>query len=267
VAPAAFVLTAIAALVALGPFVVAYAPESQSIADRLQSPTLSHPLGTDAFGRDVLARLLAGGRVSLLIGVLSMAITVGAGVLIGALAGYAGGKVDAVLMRATELVMVFPTFFLIILVVASFGGSVPLLILVIGLTSWPVAARIVRGEVLKVRAREYVLAARAVGATPARVLAHHVLPALAAVVIVSATIRVGTNILIEAGLSYLGLGVQPPLASWGNMVAEGARFIRTEWWLTAIPALAIFGTVLVFNLLGEGLRDLSDPRLATGRRR
>lgn len=259
-------LSAIAVVVAFGPLVVAYPPESQTIADRLQSPTLVHPLGTDAFGRDVLARLLAGGRVSLLIGVLSMAITVGVGVLVGALAGYAGGTVDAILMRATELVMVFPTFFLIILIVASFGGSVTLLILVIGLTSWPVAARIVRGEVLKVRAREYVLAARAVGASSARVLTLHVLPALAAVVIVSATVRVGMNILIEAGLSYLGLGVQPPLASWGNMVADGARVIRTEWWLTAIPALAIFGTVLVFNLIGESLRDLSDPRLAAGRR-
>lgn len=257
----------IAAVVAVGPLVIGYAPETQSIAERLQSPTLAHPLGTDAFGRDVLARLLAGGRVSLLIGVLSMAITVGAGVLVGALAGFAGGKVDALLMRATELVMVFPTFFLIILVVASFGGSVPLLILVIGLTSWPVAARIVRGEVLKIRAREYVLAARAIGASPLRVLTRHVVPALAAVVIVSATIRVGTNILIEAGLSYLGLGVQPPLASWGNMVADGARVMRTEWWLTAIPALAIFGTVFVFNLLGESLRDASDPRLALGRRR
>lgn len=267
IAPSIAVLGLIAAVVALGPIVVAYAPETQSIADRLQSPTVAHPLGTDAFGRDVLARLLAGGRVSLVIGLLSMAITVGAGVLVGSLAGYAGGTVDAILMRATELVMVFPTFFLIILVVASFGGSVPLLILVIGLTSWPVSARIVRGEVLKVRARDYVLAARAIGASPARVLARHVLPALAAVVIVSATIRVGTNILIEAGLSYLGLGVQPPLASWGNMVADGARVIRSEWWLTAIPALAIFATVLVFNILGEGLRDLSDPRLAAARRR
>ena len=155
----------------------------------------------------------------------------------------------------------------LVLVVASFGGSVPLLILVIGLTSWPVAARIVRGEVLKIRAREYVLAARALGASPARVITRHVVPALAAVVIVSATIRVGTNILIEAGLSYLGLGVQPPLASWGNMVADGAKVMRTEWWLTAVPALAIVGTVFVFNLLGESLRDASDPRLALGRRR
>ena len=208
----------------------------------------------------MLARLLAGGRISLAIGLLSMGITVLAGVAVGAVAGYFGGSVDALLMRATELVMVFPTFFLIILIVATFGGSVALLILVIGLTSWPVSARIIRGEVLKTRHRDFVLAARAVGASSWRIIARHVLPNVAAVVIVSATVRVGTNILIEAGLSYLGLGVQPPLASWGNMVADGAKVIRTEWWLTAIPALAIFVTVLGFNIGGEALRDVLDPR-------
>lgn len=268
--PAATLLAAIAVVVLVGPALVAYAPETQSIAERLRPPTLAHPLGTDGFGRDVLARLLAGGRVSLVIGLLSMAVALSVGVLVGALSGYVGGRTDAALMRLTELVMVFPTFFLIILVVASFGGSLPLLVLVIGLTSWPVGARILRGEVLRMRERDFVVAARAVGATGTRILVRHVLANVVAVVIVSATIRVGTNILIEAGLSYLGLGVQPPLASWGNMVAEGARVIRTDWWLTAIPAAAIFVTVLGFNLLGEGLRDLLDPRedgaRAAGRR-
>ena len=260
VAPAAALVTVVALAVAFGPLLVAYAPEAQSIAERLRAPTADHLLGTDAFGRDVLARLLAGGRISLAIGLLSMGITVLAGVAVGAVAGYFGGSVDALLMRATELVMVFPTFFLIILIVATFGGSVALLILVIGLTSWPVSARIIRGEVLKTRHRDFVLAARAVGASSWRIIARHVLPNVAAVVIVSATARVGTNILIEAGLSYLGLGVQPPLASWGNMVADGAKVIRTEWWLTAIPALAIFVTVLGFNIGGEALRDVLDPR-------
>jgi peptide/nickel transport system permease protein len=156
--------------------------------------------------------------------------------------------------------MVFPTFFLIILVVATFGSSVPLLVLVIGFTAWPVGARIIRGEVLKIRSRDYVLAARSIGSPPLRIIARHVIPNVIAVIIVSATIRVGTNILVEAGLSYLGLGVQPPLASWGNMVADGAKVIRTEWWLTAIPAAAIFLAVIGFNLLGEGVRDLVDPR-------
>lgn len=258
--PAAALLGAIALVVLVGPLLVPHAPESQSIAERLRPPTAAHPLGTDGFGRDVLARLLAGGRVSLAVGLLSMAVAVSVGVLVGALSGYLGGATDAALMRLTELVMVFPTFFLIILVVASFGGSLPLLVLVIGLTSWPVGARILRGEVLRTRDQDFVTAARAIGATGARILARHVLVNVVSVVIVSATIRVGTNILIEAGLSYLGLGVQPPLASWGNMVADGARVIRTDWWLTAIPAVAIFVTVLGFNLLGEGLRDLFDPR-------
>lgn len=264
--PAAALLGVVALLVLIGPFAVPYAPEAQSIAERLRPPTPAHPLGTDGFGRDVLARLLAGGRVSLAVGLLSMAVAVSVGVLVGALSGYAGGAADAALMRLTELVMVFPTFFLIILVVASFGGSLPLLVLVIGLTSWPVGARILRGEVLRTRERDFVTAARAIGATEARILVRHVLVNVVAVVIVSATIRVGTNILIEAGLSYLGLGVQPPLASWGNMVADGARVIRTDWWLTLIPAVAIFVTVLGFNLLGEGLRDLLDPREERARR-
>ncbi len=249
------------------PWLSPYAPEAQSIAERLRPPSAAHWLGTDGFGRDLLSRLLWGGRVSLAIGVLSMIMGVGVGVLVGSVAGYFGRATDALLMRLTELVMVFPTFFLIILVVASFGASVPLLILVIGATSWTVGARIIRGEVLKLRRREFVLAAEATGASASRIIARHLLPNVAAVIIISATIRVGTNILVEAGLSYLGLGVQPPLASWGSMVAEGAKFIRAEWWLTAVPAAAIFATVLGFNVLGEGLRDLLDPRESRVRRR
>lgn len=259
-------LSLIAAAVVAAPAIVPYAPEAQELAQRLQPPGPDHLLGTDGFGRDVVARLLAGGRISLSIGVLSMVISVVVGVLVGASAGYFGRKVDALLMRATELVMVFPTFFLIILIVASFGGSVALLVLVIGLTSWPVSARVIRGEVLKTKSRDFVVAARSVGAGSWRIIATHVLPNIAAVIIVSATIRVGTNILVEAGLSYLGLGVQPPLASWGNMIAEGSRVIRTEWWLVAVPASAIFVTVLGFNLLGEALRDALDPRNEAARR-
>jgi len=163
-------------------------------------------------------------------------------------------------MRFTEIVMVFPVFFLIVLLTATFGRSVPLLISVIGFTSWPVSARIIRGEVLKIKQRDFIRSAQSVGATSWRIIWRHVLPNVMSVIIVSATIRVGSNILVEAGLSFLGLGVQPPLASWGNMVAEGAGEIRNAWWLTAIPAIAIFLTVLGFNLLGEGLRDLFDPR-------
>lgn len=263
-APGILLLGVIALAVAVAPL-APYAPDAQQIAERLQPPSPVHWLGTDAFGRDLLSRTLWGGRLSLAIGVLSMVVSVGLGVLVGSIAGYAGGAVDAFLMRATELVMVFPTLFLIILVVATFGGSVPLLVAVIGLTSWPVSARIVRGEVLKTRTREYVTAARSIGASDLRIVVRHVLPSVAAVIIASATVRVGANILTEAGISYLGLGVQPPLASWGSMVADGAKVFRVEWWVTAFPAAAIFLTVLAFTLFGEGLRDALDPRIEVRR--
>lgn len=242
------------------PWLSPFSPEAQEITQRLQPPTATHWLGTDGFGRDLLSRVLWGGRISLAVGFLSMIISIGVGVLVGATTGYLGGLVDAFLMRFTELILVFPTFFLLILTVATFGREVWLLVLIIGLTSWPVGARIVRGEVLKVKEREFVMAAQAIGASESRILIRHILPQIAPVIIVSATVRVGTNILIEAGLSYLGLGVQPPLASWGSMVSQGASVLRTAWWVTAAPALAIFLTVLGFNLLGEGLRDLLNPR-------
>jgi len=254
------ITTLILGAAVFAPWLAPFPPEAQEITQRLQAPTAAHWLGTDGFGRDLLSRVLWGGRVSLAVGLLSMTISVLVGILVGATAGYFGGLLDAMLMRLTELILVFPTFFLLILTVATFGRSVPLLVLVIGLTSWPISARVIRGEVLKVKERDYVLAAQAIGAGQGRILLRHILPNIASVIIVSATVRVGTNILIEAGLSYLGLGVQPPLASWGNMVADGAAVLRSAWWVTAAPALAIFVTVLSFNLLGEGLRDLLDPR-------
>jgi peptide/nickel transport system permease protein len=181
-------------------------------------------------------------------------------VLVGGVAGYFGGRVDALLMRLTELVLVFPTFFLLILAVSVFGRSVTLLVLLISLTSWPAGARIMRGEVMKLRERDFVLAALSTGVSHVRVLLRHVLPNVVGVIIVSATVRVGSNILTEAGLSYLDLGVQPPLASWGNMIADGSSVFRTAWWVTGMPAIAIFLTVFAFNLLGEGLRDYFNPR-------
>lgn len=261
------IIILVMAFAAIGaPWLAPYPPEAQSIAQRLKAPSAEFLLGTDAVGRDVLSRLLWGGQVSLAVGLLSMVIAVVMSVLVGAGAGYFGGQLDALLMRLTELLMAFPTFFLIILVLASFGNSVPLLIAVIGLTSWPVGARIVRGEVLKIKNHEFIEAARAIGVDAWRIIWRHIVPNTVAVIIVSATIRVGTNILLEAGLSYLGLGVQPPLASWGTMVADGARVLRSAWWVTLGPAAAIFLTVLGFNLLGEGLRDLFDPRSASGSR-
>jgi peptide/nickel transport system permease protein len=203
---------------------------------------------------------LYAGRVSLSVGLLSMVLTLVVGVLIGAVAGYYGGWIDRILMRLTEVVLVIPTFFLLILTVATFGRSIPLLIVIIGLTSWPINARVVRGEVLRLRGEEFVTASRVVGGTDTWILARHLVPQLIPIVIASATIRVANNILIESGLSFLGLGVQPPTPTWGNMVTDGAAFMRQAWWLVGIPGAAIFVVVLAFNLFGEGLRDFLDPR-------
>jgi len=259
------VILAVAFLAVAAPWVAQHQPDVQNPVYRLAAPSWSYPLGGDSYGRDTFSRLLYAGRVSLAVGVLSMAITVVIGVTVGALAGYCGGWVDRVLMRLTDLVLVFPTFFLLILVVATFGRSVGLLIFMIGITSWPTNARVVRGQVLALREEDYVTAARVNGGTASWVVIRHLLPQLIPIVIASATIRVANNILVESGLSYLGLGVQPPTATWGNMVTDGVAFIRQAWWLVGIPGAAIFVVVLAFNLFGEGLRDQLDPRWRASR--
>ena len=264
IAGAAIILLA-AGTALTAPWISPYPQEYQELVNRLEGPTTSHWLGTDNFGRDILSRVIWGGRVSLAVGLLSMTIAVSVGVLIGATSGYFGRAVDAVLMRLTELMLVFPAFFLLILVIASFGRSVTILVLVLGFTSWAVSARIIRGEVLKVKGRDYILAIQSVGASNARIIVRHILPNIASVIIVAATIRVGVLILVEAGLSFLGLGIQEPMSSWGSMISGGTPYIRQVWWFVAAPGFAIFVTVLGFNLMGEGLRDLLDPRQGKGR--
>ena len=260
---AIIILAAGSALAA--PWISPYAAEEQELLSRLHGPTASHWLGTDNFGRDILSRVIWGGRVSLAVGLLAMSIAVSVGVLVGATSGYFGRVVDAVLMRVTELMLVFPAFFLLILAVATFGRTLTVLILMLGLTSWAVSARIIRGEVLKVKERDYILAAHSIGATNTRIITRHILPNIVSVIIVSATVRVGVLILVEAGLSFLGLGIQQPQSSWGNMISDGFPYMRQAWWFTLFPGMAIFVTVLGFNLMGEGLRDLLDPRQGRGR--
>lgn len=257
----ASIVAALCAIALLAPVLAPYPPEIQSLALRYRPPSPEHLMGTDNFGRDILSRAMWASRVSLAVGILAVTVSITISVVVGSLAGYYGGRLDNVMMRFTDMMLAFPTLFLLIAIVAAFGSQVPILIAVLGLTSWELGARVVRGEVLSLKTREFVQAARALGAGDLRIIARHILPNVLPIVIISATIRVPLTILLEAALSYLGLGVQPPLASWGNMVADGKAALRIAWWVTAFPGLFIFVAVMAFNLLGDGLRDALDPRM------
>jgi peptide/nickel transport system permease protein len=245
----------------LAPAIAPYGYSTQSLLQRLQPPSVAHWLGTDSYGRDVLTRVIWGSRVSLEVGFLATMLAVLVGTVVGGVAGYFGGGVDTGIMRVADVFLSVPSLFLILVVVALFGASLANTALVIGLVTWAPVARIVRGEYLSLRARDFVDAARALGASHHRILARHLLVNAVPVIIVQATLLLGQTILIESGLSYLGLGVQPPLPSWGNMVVEGRQFLATAWWIATFPGLAIFLTVLGFNLFGDGLRDALDPAL------
>jgi peptide/nickel transport system permease protein len=250
----------------LAPVVAPYSYSTQSLLQRLKPPTVAHWLGTDGFGRDILTRIMWGARVSLEIGFLATGLAVLVGVAVGGAAGYFGGGVDTGIMRVADVFMSVPALFLILVVVALFGASLLNTALVVGLVTWAPVARIVRGECLTLRARDFVEAARALGASHGRILVRHVLANATPAVIVQGTLLLGQTILIESGLSYLGLGVQPPTPSWGNMVVEGRQFLASAWWVSTFPGVAIFATVLGFNLFGDGLRDVLDPALRSGSR-
>jgi peptide/nickel transport system permease protein len=250
----------------LAPVIAPYSYSTQSLLQRLKPPTVAHWLGTDGFGRDILTRIMWGARVSLEIGFLATGLAVLVGVAVGGAAGYFGGGVDTGIMRVADVFMSVPALFLILVVVALFGASLLNTALVVGLVTWAPVARIVRGECLTLRARDFVEAARALGATHGRILLRHVLANATPAVIVQGTLLLGQTILIESGLSYLGLGVQPPTPSWGNMVVEGRQFLASAWWVSTFPGVAIFATVLGFNLFGDGLRDVLDPALRSGSR-
>lgn len=244
----------------LAPWISPHDPNAQVLLDRLKAPSLGHPFGTDALGRDLLSRAIYGTRLSLSISFVAMLLTISLGTVVGAISGYVGGFIDNVLMRITDLFLAFPVFILLITVVAIFGSSIRLLILFLGLTAWPVTARTVRAEVLSYKRRDFIDAARVEGATSARILLVHLLPNVVSVIVVAATLRVAAVILVEAGLSYFGLGVAPPDATWGNMVADGRLYLAKAWWITTFPGALIVVTVFAYNLLGEGLRDELDPR-------
>ena len=236
-------------------------PGAIEVARRLQAPSWSYPLGTDDLGRDVLTRILYGARISLLVGFVAVGIATLIGIALGALSGFYGRWVDTILMRFVDIMLCFPTFFLILAVIAFLDPSIWNIMIIIGLTGWMGVARLVRAEFLSLRERDFVLAARAIGASDARIIFRHILPNALSPVLVSVTLGVAGAILTESALSFLGIGVQPPTPSWGNMLLAGKQTLGTAWWLSVFPGLAILITVLGYNLLGEGIRDALDPRI------
>jgi len=236
-------------------------PGAIDIALRLQSPSFDYPLGTDDLGRDVLARILYGARISLLVGFVAVGIATFIGILLGAMAGFYGRWVDSLIMRFVDIMLCFPSFFLILAVIAFLEPSIWNIMIIIGLTSWMGVARLVRAEFLSLRERDFVVAARAIGARDTRIIFRHILPNAISPVLVSATLGIAGAILTESALSFLGIGVQPPTPSWGNMLIAGKQTLGTAWWLSVFPGLAILFTVLGYNLLGEGIRDAMDPRI------
>lgn len=236
-----------------------YEPAAQDVTNRLKPPSGGHPMGTDEFGRDVLSRLMAGARISLAVGVLAVTITIAVGVMVGLVAGYFR-RLDGPIMRVIDVLTSIPGLFLLLVLVSLFGRGTWRTVIFIGLTSWMATSRLVRGEVLSLREREFVGASVGFGAKPWWVLRRHLLINVIDVVLVNATLTVSLVILLESGLSYLGLGAQPPLSSWGNMLSQGRNYMRDSWWLTVFPGAAVFVTVLAFNFIGDGLRDAVDVK-------
>lgn len=243
------------------PLIAPYNPADIDITNVLSPPSGAHPLGTDDLGRDLLSRMIWGSRISLSVGFVAVGISIMTGIIVGAVAGYYGGWVDIALMRFVDIMLTFPVLFLILAVVAIIGPGIFIIMLIIGLTGWMDVARLVRAEFLTLKERDFVWAARSIGVKDAGIIFRHILPNALAPVFVAATMGIAGAILTESALSFLGLGVQPPVPSWGNILTSGKDNIEIAWWLSVFPGLAILFTVLSYNLMGEGLRDAVDPRL------
>lgn len=243
------------------PVITPYDPTAIDVNNVLSPPSISHPFGTDELGRDVLSRMIWGSRVSLKVGFIAVGIAIFIGCIVGSFAGYYGKFIDAILMRFVDVMLAFPTFFLILAVIAIVEPGIFTIMIVIGVTGWMDVARLVRAEFLTLKEREFISAARAIGASDSRIIFRHILPNALSPVFVAATFGIAGAILVESSLSFLGLGVQPPEPSWGNILTSGKDNITVAWWLSVYPGLAILLTVLSYNLVGEGLRDALDPRL------
>jgi ABC-type dipeptide/oligopeptide/nickel transport system permease subunit len=260
-------LCAIFAASLLFPFVYKVDPLAQDLLARFLPPagleggTMAHPLGTDNLGRDVLARILYGSRISLLVGFSAVVLGEFIGIILGLVSGYYGGKLDSLIMRTADIFMAYPFMLLTISVIAVLGNSMFNLILVLGISDWVIYARTIRGSVLSLKEKEFVEAARAAGTRHLPIIYRHIFPNVISPLLVLGTLRVANIIIWESGLSFLGMGVPPPTPSWGRMLADGRMYISDAWWLVTLPGLAIMVTILSINLLGDGLRDALDPRL------
>lgn len=259
---AGMVIVALFLLVALSaPALVLQDPLAQDLAHRLTGPRASHPFGLDSLGRDVYSRVIYGARISVVSGVAVVSAATTFGIAAGTAAGWIGGWWDEALMRLTDMFLAFPSLILAMAISAILRPSLTNALLAIAITSWPTYARLTRAQVLSLRTRDYIEAARAEGATDVAIIARHLIPNALAPLLVQATLNVGSIILTSAGLSFIGFGAQPPTPEWGVMVSEGRRFLMDQWWIATFPAIAILLLVLGFNLLGDGVRDVLDPRL------
>ena len=261
------VLTVIVFAAALAEFLTPYSATEISLANRLRPPfweeggSLSHPLGTDPMGRDLLTRMIYGARVSLVVAVLALLVGGGMGAALGLIAGYYGGRLDALVMRVADTTMAFPIILFAILFVVVLGGSMVTTVFAVALVLWARYARVIRGEVLSLRERDFVAQARVAGCSSSRIMLIHLFPNILNTLVVLLSLQVGWVIIVEASLSFLGAGIPPPTPTWGAMIAEGRDYIATAWWVSFFPGLAILATVLSFNLFGDWLRDALDPKL------
>ena len=243
-----------------GPFITPYDPYAIEMSESLQPPSLAHPFGTDVFGRDVMSRLILGARISLGVSVLSRLISIAIGTVLGLAAGYFGGRLDNGVMRSADVTLAYPGLLLLIAVMAAVGPSLASLVVALGIVGWAAVARIVRAQVLSVRGREFIVAVHSLGGRPARIIAKHLLPNCASQLVIVFSMGLGMGIMAEASMSFLGLGAQPPLPSWGSMISSGLDYLRVAPWMSLAPGLGITTAVLGFNLLGDACRDVMDPR-------
>lgn len=255
------IASAVIIIAIFAPLISPFDPLKQNVFDRLTPPEMSHPLGTDVFGRDIFSRIMHGARVSLLVGIMSVVIGMTVGTAMGMLAGLKGGKIEGMIMRTVDVLMSFPNLILGLMVMAILGSGLIKLIIAIGLVMAPRFARVAHAPTLSIKETDFIDAANALGANDLRILLRHVFPNILGEVLVMATLWVGTAIRIEANLSFIGLGVPPPTPTWGNMIRNGMNYLTNAPWMSVFPGLAILITILSFNMVGDGIRDITDPKL------